>query len=146
MEKNFKLGQMIKILNTSFEKEYNKKLEDIELTSSQLGILMYIYKHRDEEVYQKDMEKRFKLQNPTVTGLLNRLEAKGFIMRVTSLKDARYKKIIPTEKTLRIGTQMKLHAKEMREKLTKNISKEELKTIETILQKMLNNISEEEKV
>lgn len=145
MNNDFKLGQIIKTLNNAFEKDCNKKLEDIELTRSQLGILMYIYKHKDEEIYQKDIEKRFMLQNPTVTGILNRLEQKGFIMRVTSLRDARYKKILPTDKAIKMADQMQLHAKKMRERLIKNISEEEIKTVEIILEKMLNNISKEEK-
>ena len=51
-----------------------------------------------EFVNQKDIEKALSLKNPTVTGILKRLDEKGFILAVPSNQDKRCKNIYPTEK------------------------------------------------
>ena len=47
---------------------------------------------------QKDIEEHFHISNPTVTGILNRLEQKGFIERKHTPKDNRVRTIVITQK------------------------------------------------
>ena len=49
------------------------------------------------DVFQKDVEKRLKLTNPTVTGIVKRLEEKEMIVRCPSNDDARCKCLHVTE-------------------------------------------------
>lgn len=135
---------MLKILNNVFEKEANKKLGNMQLTRSQISVLIYIYKNKEKEIYQKDIEINFKLKNPTVTGLLTRLENKGFVSRIKGKDDARYKRIVLTEKSIKFAEDMKNSSKEILNKLTRNISEDELNLMEKILEKMLSNLLEED--
>ena len=57
---------------------------------------------------QKDIEKELDISNPTVTGILNRLEVKGLITRVPCRHDARAKNIEVTEKALELDKQLRI--------------------------------------
>ena len=58
----------------------------------------YLHFTDKNPVIQKDIEEHFHISNPTVTGILNRLEQKGFIERKQSLKDKRVRTIVLTKK------------------------------------------------
>lgn len=57
------------------------------ITASQCAVLDYLFDCEKEEVTQRDIEKGLNLRNPTVTGLLKRLDEKGYILSVPSNTD-----------------------------------------------------------
>lgn len=143
MEKEIKVGVTLKNINKIFESNCNRELIKNDITRSQHHVLMYILINSKNvsEINQKDIERTFNLSNPTVTGILNRLEAKSFITRETSSKDARYKKICLTEKAINIGKELKEKGKKLEEKLVKGMSDEEASKLKELLSKVLENIS-----
>lgn len=44
-------------------------------------ILGWLYRHGDEAIYQKDMEKEFRLSKPAVTSILKHLESRGWYQK-----------------------------------------------------------------
>ena len=69
------------------------------LTSIQADVLSYILiNSKKGEINQLDIQAVFKLTNPTVSGIIDRLEEKEFIKRTKSEKDARYRKLVPLPK------------------------------------------------
>ena len=93
------------------EKNLNKDLEDIDLTGMQAHVLIYLYKNRKNIINQRDIEREFELTNPTVNGILKRLENKGFIKRVVRLNDARNNERMITDKSISLIVEMKKKAK-----------------------------------
>ena len=75
----------------------NEGLKKYDLTKTQRDILGYLHFTDKNPVIQKDIEEHFHISNPTVTGILNRLEQKGFIERKQSLKDKRVRTIVLTK-------------------------------------------------
>ena len=138
--KSKRIGYYMKMIAHSMENMRNKTLEKIGLTSSQFEILLYLCFKKDEEINQRDLEKNFKLSNPTVNGILNRLEYKGFIIREMSEKDARCKNIKVTNEAYDLYKKMKTIAKNMENDLTKGITKEEREAFINVIKKMYNNI------
>ena len=65
------------LVSDVYEKDFNNRLKTLGITASQCAVLDYLFHSREEEVNQKDIEKALSLQNPTVTGLLKRLDEKG---------------------------------------------------------------------
>ena len=124
MEKE--IGFYLKNIFQTMEKNLNKDLETIDLTSTQAHVLIYLYKNKDNVVNQRDIERKFALTNPTVNGILNRLENKNFIKRVVSDIDARNRKIILTDKSISLIKEMQRSAKKMENKMIAGISKEDL--------------------
>ena len=74
MKERMPVGFMFKQINTIYEKEFNNRLRKLGITSSQCAVLDYLFNASIEEVTQKDIEKALNLKNPTVTGILKRLE------------------------------------------------------------------------
>ena len=71
--------------------------KDCGLTTMQNRVLHYILARTLENpVYQKDIEKEFKVSKSTVTEILQLMEKNGFIIRKSSKRDGRKKRILPT--------------------------------------------------
>lgn len=133
-------GFYLKKIFQMAERELNKDLENIDLTSSQAKLLIYLYKNRDNPINQRDIEKEFSLTNPTVNGILNRLESKKFIQRKVSSIDARNKEIILSDKSIVLITELEKKAKNMENKLIANIEKEKLNIFYEVIKQIFNNI------
>ena len=66
-------------------------------------VLHYLLAHIPETpVYQKDIEREFRVSKSTVTEILQLMEKNGFIVRESSRRDGRMKRILPTEKSFAI--------------------------------------------
>lgn len=142
-EQPFKLFDSIRRMHNTMSKTANKLLYELNLTDSQAKVLTYLFINQDCPVYQIDIEKAFGLTNPTVTGILKRLESKGFIKRVKSPNDSRFKENILTEKSMSIYENIISKKTEMYSKLTEGLTKDDFEhasRIISILEKNINNI------
>ena len=130
MKERLPVGFMFKQINNIYEKEFNNLLRGIGITSSQCAVLDYLLGSSKEFVNQKDIEKALSLKNPTVTGILKRLDEKGFILAVPSNQDKRCKNIYPTEKAYDIQKKMDNYRKKIDRRLTIGMSKKEIAALE----------------
>ena len=142
MKEQMPVGFLINQINHVYEKDFNNRLRRLGVTSSQCAVLDYLFNSRKEEVNQKDIEKALCLKNPTVTGLLKRLDEKGFILVVPSNKDRRCKNVYLTEKAYDIQRRMEADRKKMDKNLTRGMTKKEIAALTRGLEKMLYNIAE----
>ncbi len=142
MKERMPLGFMFKQINTIYEKEFNNRLRKFGITSSQCGVLDYLFGSSKEAVTQRDIEKALSLSNPTVTGILKRLEEKGFILSVPSNKDKRCNNIHLTEKAYDIQRWMDMVRKKLDKTLTLGMNKKEIEALEKMLARVLYNIEE----
>lgn len=133
----------IRLVYFALEREKNIYFESQNLTSSQGDILLFLRgaERYKKEVNQKDIEQHFRLTNPTVTGLLNRLEEKGFVERKKSQADGRNKLIFLTKESSAILGRFKDHKHIIDEKLFYNINQSEQKLILDYLKKFLTNLN-----
>lgn len=120
------IGFLVKQINNVFEKDLNGKLKAIGVTSSQCAVLDYLFHTNKEEVSQRDVEQNLNLKNPTVTGLLKRLDEKGYILCVPNAEDKRKKNIYLTEKAYDIQRRMDTDRKKLEKKLTRGMTKKRL--------------------
>lgn len=109
-------------------------------TPTQIKIINYIIMHKDEEIYQKDLEAVLKLRRATVSGVLQTMEKRGLITRTVSEDDSRTKKIVLNMGICSQFEKFKEKLKELDEIIKKDISMEELSEFNHILKKMQNNI------
>ena len=132
------IGFMIKQINNVYEKDLNERLRKIGITSSQCAVLDYLFHTSKDEVSQRDVEKGLNLKNPTVTGILKRLDEKGYILCVPNARDKRKKKIYLTEKAYDIQRRTETD----RGKLTRGMTKREVESLTKNLEKLLYNIAD----
>ncbi len=64
-------------------------------------IMSYLFRHRDEPVFQRDIEREFSITRSTVTNILQLMERKGYIERQSVPQDARLKQLVLTEEGVR---------------------------------------------
>lgn len=136
------IGFLFKQINTVYEKEFNNRLRNLGITSSQCEVLDFLFCCGKEEVTQRDIEKALNLKNPTVTGLLKRLDEKGFILVVPSERDKRCKNVYLTEKAYDIRKRMEMDRKKIDKMLTLGMTKKEVETLDRLLNKVLYHIAE----
>lgn len=142
MEEKQPLGFIIKQINNVYEKELTSRLKMLGITSSQCAVLNYLFQSNQEEVTQREIEKHLNLKNPTVTGLLKRLDEKGFVLCVQSPSDKRCKNVYLTEKAFDIQKKMESDRKKLDKRLTIGMTKKEVEVFRRGLEKVLYNISE----
>ena len=143
IKNNCEIGINLKKINNVLEQNVNKKLEALGITHSQLYILTYLLENKDKEIYQKHLEDKFNLSNPTVTGILNRLEEKQLVYRNINTMDARYKIIGITQKSLEMEKEMKKSFNDIRSIMLKDMTKIEIDNLDILLKKIMENLSVE---
>lgn len=85
-------GPRLRTLHWCTDQAVTNALSDMELTSAQGRIMGYLGAHAQPPC-AKDLEEVFHLSHPTVSGLLSRLERKGFIELRPDENDRRCKRI-----------------------------------------------------
>lgn len=136
------IGFLFKQINNVYEKEFNNRLRRLGITSSQCEVLDFLLQSSKDEITQRDVERALNLKNPTVTGLLKRLDEKGFIFSVPSGKDKRCKNIYLTEKAYDIQRRMETDRKKLDKMLTIGMTKKEIDALYKMLNRVLYNIAE----
>ena len=71
-------------------------------------IVGFLYNNPDRAVYQRDIEREFRINRATVSGMISLMEQKGLIRRLSVSHDARLKKLELTQ----LGRE--LHEKQVR--------------------------------
>ena len=132
------IGFLIKQINNVYEKDLNERLKKIGVTSSQCAV----FRTSKEEVSQRDVEKNLNLKNPTVTGILKRLDEKGYILCVPNAHDRRKKNIYLTEKAYDIQRRMDIDRRKLDRELTRGMTKREVDALRRNLEKLLYNIAD----
>jgi DNA-binding MarR family transcriptional regulator len=114
-------------------------LEKMELTAAQGHIMAYLA-HAKQPPCPRDVEAEFHLTHPTVSGLLSRLEQKGFIELRTDPEDRRCKRIYVLEKGLQCHEIMHKIIRENEQKMTEGFTEEEQAIFSDLLQRAIRNM------
>ncbi len=131
-------------LNNALVKQKNRRMKAYDLTSIQADVLFYILNHYQErEINQLDIQTVFKLTNPTVSGIIDRLEEKEFIRRARSEKDARYRRLLPLPKGEAIFAELRRSADEAETLFVKDMTEAEAIEFKRLVQIALKTAEEE---
>ena len=90
--------KVLRYVYNQMERCRNADFDALGITSSQASVMMFLFKNRKHEVTQQSVQAALLLSHPTITGLMKRLEAKGFITRKNSPADFRCKYVKLTKK------------------------------------------------
>lgn len=139
------IGKSIKRLDKLFERAINGVLARHGLTVAQLELLRYVKQKSEagETVNQKQIEEALGITNPTVTGLLKRLEAKGLVERTPDPLDKRAKRIRLTARESAFRDEVTASAQDAQKQLTKGFTPAEMDALEDLLTRMIDNLERE---
>ena len=132
-------GHQARILHWCTDQAITKALEEMDLTSSQ-GHIMGFLAHQKTPPCPKDVEEVFRLSHPTVSGLLSRLEKKGFVEMRTDEKDRRCKRIYVLEKGIHCQKRMRSIIHGMEQQLVSGFSEEEKAQFAEFLDRAIANM------
>ena len=142
MENQVLIGRVIGKLSNQIYRNIAISCSSTNMSGTQGRVLHFILSNNGD-VFQKDIEKCLKLTNPTVTGIVKRLEEKEMIARVPSEQDARYKCLHVTEKGKEvICKSFKFGANNIEKQLSKGMTDEEVKMFKDLLYRALKNMEE----
>lgn len=135
---------LLGIIGNLQQARLNKIIQGSGLSQTAVHVLGIITRANaiDEKIYSKDLEDKLHVSNPTMSGVLKRLEQKGLIYRKSDIEDARSKAIYLTEE----GKKVKNYADEYVDKFKKeyfgNFNDNEINQLHELLMKLLNNLIE----
>ena len=89
---------------------------------------------------QKQIGKELEISHPTVVGLVQRLETKGFVESFTDEKDRRIKMVRLTERAYEHQHFMETRFREKEKLMTRGMSEEEVQELIRLLRKLHANL------
>ena len=104
--------------------------------------MFYLYKNRENDIYQKDIEDAFSIRRSTATGVLQRMEKNGLIIRSSCSFDARLKTISLTDKSRALLKRIDESLDETETIVRKDISQSDLDIFFKVVKKMIKNMEE----
>ena len=105
------------------------------------GVLIgYLCHSQGREIYQKDLERALCIRSSTASRLLKRLEDEGLVQRSMGVRDARMKRITPTQRAQALNQEAERRIAATEATLTRGLSQEELDQILAIAEKLKQNL------
>ena len=108
-----------------------EKLSVFDLTPVQYAILYCLWEN--DKKSPKEIAERLKLENSTISGILERMEKKGLIKRMISKEDRRFIQIMLTEKGAVLEKDVLAAVDKVNEEVMSVFSKEECENLKTQL-------------
>lgn len=134
---NEKIAILLKKAELVIDKFTNQILAPYDLTHTQFKILMTLYRSPDTSVRQADIEKKFGMTNPTVTGIIHNMEKKNLVKRVENPNDKRSKFIVLTPQARQMEARMHELSEQREKQIRRNLTDEEYELLIILLKKVL---------
>jgi DNA-binding MarR family transcriptional regulator len=134
------VGPMIKTLDTLLAKDANNRLRAEGLTLSQVNLLVAV----DEaggSCTLKELERTMMLSQPTVVGIVQRLEKKGLLSSRPDDEDMRAKRVSFTEAGSRCCVKAHENMQGAEEKILSGMTSDEREEFLRLLAKSIDNMT-----
>lgn len=132
-------GPKFRMLSSLIDQQISASLEDMELTCSQGHVIGYVT-HQDTMPCPRDVEEVFGLSHPTVSGLLSRLERKGFLELIPDAHDRRCKRIRMLPKGIECVDRLHECIRATEENLVADFTPEEQEQFIRLLDRAIRNL------
>ena len=135
------LGKGIHILSRQLKREMDFKLAKYGITGVQSAMIGFIYDESiKKDVFAKDIEKNFDIRRASIAGMLQNMEKNGLIKRETVGNDARLRRIVLTQKALKIRKEVEKNIRKVEKQAMEGLTKEEVKKYVELTKKMSTNL------
>ena len=144
METNRHLGGYLRAISNAMSQNMQQNVEQLGLTSTQGMFLHHIW-FRQEQLglvtYARDLEEFFDITHPTVSGILQRMEAAGFIRFQSSQTDRRCKSIHLTQHAMEVHSHTAQHIRQTEARLVNGMTEAEIQEFRRLLQLAAANLN-----
>lgn len=138
------VGARLKALSHAFGRKFEetaRKSGVDEVTMMHGRIIGLLYYNRDADVYQRDLETVFNITRSSVTGIVKRMEKKGYLIRESVPGDARLKKLTLTPLGVRTHERVIASLDEVEELAVRGMTKEELRQFFALSDRIRRNLT-----
>ena len=132
-------GLCLRVLHGCTDQIMSAAVAQMDLTPVQSRVMGFLA-HRQDPACAKDVETEFGLTHPTVSGILSRLEKKGFIEFRPDSADRRCKRIYVLEKGNEHIDQIRRIIQENEERIVQGFSEEEKMQFAAFLDRAIRNM------
>jgi len=144
-----RINRKLKTISCLVKEEFNDSelvKSNPDITTVRGFVLGYINRHNQEQVnvYQKDIERDFRISKATASELLDSLEEQQLIKRVVDEQDKRKKRLELTEPSISLTNRINNLIDEINEKMIQGFSKEEVLEFNQYLDRIIKNLEKED--
>lgn len=107
---------------------------------TQIRIMHYMMEHKNEDIYQKDLENHLNMSRATISNVLDTMEKSDIIERFSDEVDTRTKRVKITKKTFDLFDKTKEEIKTIENKMINNIPNKDIETFKKVLNQMEDNL------
>ena len=132
-------GPLLRHIHNTVDQTMTNALASMDLTAAQ-GQIMAFITHRETAPCARDIEEALQLAHPTVSGLLSRLEKKGFVEFRPDEQDRRCKRIYILPKGEQMHETMHRTILETEERLVAGFTQEEQDRFHEMLLRAIDNM------
>lgn len=122
------------------EQTINQRLLELDLTTAQGHTIGYLA-HCPEPPCARDIEMAFGLSHATVSGILSRLESKGFIALRADPEDRRIRRIYLLDKGHACSQAIGRHIRDTERVMAETFSQQELELFRSFLKRAIDNLN-----
>jgi DNA-binding MarR family transcriptional regulator len=137
-----KTGHLMGTLHRALKRNYDRQLKNFSLTPCQFEVLMALWE--EDGILLSELGRRVSRDGPTITGVIDRMVKKILVKRKRGSSDRRVVRVILTAKGKSMQEQVSVTRRKVLEKITKNLSSKDIKHLESVLLKIMNNMEEPE--
>lgn len=140
---NRRVGAEVKMISNMIHRTLMAGIssEEDQVTASNGWILGYLAYNEDREVYQRELEEKFRIRRATVSKTLGLMEQKGLIERVPVAHDARLKRLLLTDKGRRYNEEMIAEFDRVESEITAGIPPEKLAVFFEVCDTLKDNLN-----
>ena len=125
----FLISKVCQKLIINLQKAFSES--GVEVTPIQVMLLFFLQKNDGSSLTQ--ISQGLMLENPTITGLIDRLEKSGYVKRSDHPNDRRVYLVHITEKGNKVANKALPIIKKLNEEIKKGYSKEEIESFKKVL-------------
>jgi MarR family transcriptional repressor of mepA len=133
-------GMLIKLISDHIQSSSNRKLQEVNLTVSQLRYLEYLDCSGGPVLF-KDVENHFQTSQPTVSGIMRRLAEKGLI-KIESAGSGRAKTALLTDEGKKILRDSGTERRNEEERILGALREDEREAFHDMLERINRELSE----
>ena len=136
------LGLRLSVLRRAFKRQMDERCRHLELTGVQsavVGTLCRLEREGREEIRQRDLEEELHMAHPTMTDVIQRLEAKGFLSCSPGERDRRVKRISSTQKAADLLRQIREYDSQAARDLCRGLKEEEIASLKALTDRLIEN-------
>jgi MarR family transcriptional regulator for hemolysin len=136
IERPFRLGFLIHDVSRLRRTVFDKALRPLGVTRSQWWVLANLSRHNGGGMMQTELSKVMDVGKVTLGGLIDRLEASGYVERQPEPGDRRAKRVVMTPKGIKLLAQIQKIGKVVNAEIMTGISANDILRAESLLHKM----------